>query len=119
MKTPLASGSSRMSALPEEGNAGVCGERGHLEDPEAKGVFMAATKTNLATVLRVASHRIEIKDISAATRRSKGIKVEYLIHPDDTGIDKTTVTDLQKRAGSEAVRSAVVAGQALYATSAQ
>ena len=46
-------------------------------------------------------------------------QVEYLIHPDDTGIDKTTVTDLQKRAESEAVRSAVVAGQASYATSAQ
>ena len=43
--------------------------------PGAKAVFKAATKTNLATVLRVASHRIEIKDISAATRRSKGIKV--------------------------------------------
>ena len=49
-----------------------------LEDPEAKGVFMAATKTNLATVLRVASHRIEIKDISAATRRSQGIKVSSM-----------------------------------------
>ena len=49
-----------------------------LEDPEARGVFMAATKTNLATVLRVASHRIEIKDISAATRRSQGIKVSSM-----------------------------------------
>jgi len=90
-----------------------------LEDPEAKGVFMAATKTNLATVLRVASHRIEIKDISAATRRSQGIKVEYLIHPDDTGKDNTSVEDLEERANSDAVRSAVVAGQASYATSAQ
>ena len=46
-------------------------------------------------------------------------QVKYLIHPDDTGIDKTTVEDLQTRAESQAVRSAVVAGQASYATSAQ
>ena len=49
-----------------------------LEDPEAKAVFKAATKTNLATVLGVASHRIEITDISAATRRSQGIKVSSM-----------------------------------------
>ena len=60
---------------PKEATQVFAGSADILEDPEAKGVFMAATKTNLATVLRVASHRIEIKDISAATRRSKGIKV--------------------------------------------
>merc|ERR1712216_673323 len=104
---------------PKKATQVFAGSADILEDPEAKGVFMAATKTNLATVLRVASHRIEIKDISAATRRSKGIKVEYLIHPDDTGKDNTSVEDLEERANSDAVRSAVVAGQASYATSAQ
>ena len=60
---------------PKKATQVFAGSADILEDPEAKGVFMAATKTNLATALRVASHRIEIKDISAATRRSKGIKV--------------------------------------------
>ena len=46
-------------------------------------------------------------------------QVEYLIHPDDTGKDNTSVEDLEERANSDAVRSAVVAGQASYATSAQ
>ena len=134
---------------PKKATQVFAGSADILEDPEAKGVFKAATKTNLATVLRVASHRIEIKDISAATRRSQGIKVmrrdacvraftckivshsacsramvrtyqvEYLIHPDDTGKDNTSVEDLEERANSDAVRSAVVAGQASYATSAQ
>ena len=134
---------------PKKATQVFAGSADILEDPEARGVFMAATKTNLATVLRVASHRIEIKDISAATRRSQGIKVmrrdacvraftckivshsacsramvrtyqvEYLIHPDDTGKDNTSVEDLEERAASDAVRSGVVAGQASYATSAQ
>ena len=46
-------------------------------------------------------------------------QVEYLIHPDDTGKDNTSVEDLEERANSDAVQSAVVAGQASYATSAQ
>merc|ERR1719183_3165342 len=104
---------------PKKATQVFAGSADILEDPEAKGVFKAATKTNLATVLRVSTHRIEIKDISAATRRSQGIKVEYLIHPDDTGKDNTSVEDLEERANSDAVQSAVVAGQASYATSAQ
>ena len=46
-------------------------------------------------------------------------QVECLIHPDDTGMDATSVEDLEERANSDAVRSAVVAGQYSYATSAQ
>ena len=63
---------------PKKATQVFAGSADILEDPEAKGVFKAATKTNLATVLRVASHRIEIKDISAATRRSQGIKVSSM-----------------------------------------
>jgi hypothetical protein len=88
---------------------------------EAYGVFATGTKTNLAQTLRVATHRVEIEKIEAATssRRAGGVKVSYLLHPDDTGKDKTTVDALKATAESEAVQNAVVANQAIYSVAAQ
>jgi len=87
---------------------------------EAYGVFAGAFKTNLAQVLRIASHRVEIDTISATVSgRRSSITVNYVIHPDDTGKDSTTPQDLLVKAESPSVKMGIVSNQATYAASAQ
>jgi hypothetical protein len=88
---------------------------------EAYGVFATAVKTNVAQTLRVATHRIEIEKIDSAStsRRAGGVKVSYLIHPDDTGKDQTTVEELKATAESTEVQNAIVGNQASYTAAAQ
>jgi len=87
---------------------------------EVYGVFAGAVKTNLAQVLRAASHRIEIEKIASVARRAgSSVTVTYLIHPDDTGKDLRTVGSLLEKAQSPAIKDAVVGNLAAFAATAQ
>lgn len=88
---------------------------------EAYGVFATGLKTNLAQTLGVATHRVEIEKIEGASksRRAGGVKVSYLLHPDDTGKDQTTVEELKATAESAEVQNAVVSNLASYTAAAQ
>jgi hypothetical protein len=93
-----------------------------LPGSEALGVYLAGQVPNIAMTVGVATHRIEVTGLSSVetTRRaSKGVQIEMLIHPDDTGKDTSPPSAIVEKLNDPNIQLAVVANTAAFLSSAQ
>eukprot|EP00802_Teleaulax_amphioxeia_P004003 Tamp_04006.p1 GENE.Tamp_04006~~Tamp_04006.p1 ORF type:complete len:1126 (-),score=147.17 Tamp_04006:93-3317(-) len=88
---------------------------------EARAVFIAAQIPNIAMTVDLPTHCIEITGLASVTtsRRSSGIQVSMLLHPDDTGQSDFDPAAKAEQLADPDLQKALVANSAAFTASAQ